>query len=247
MSRYTIGNLDGSSEGIGGTDSITVESGTGNFGKRRPPKVDGADIETPFTSARYGPPGPAGAKGEKGDPGDQGPEGPAGPAGPPGPKGDRGTDGNPGPQGIAGPVGPAGPGGGAGAKGDPGIQGIPGPRGPEGPAGPQGPMGERGMDYVSAAIRSYLTNHTLNMDDPNNVVELTGGSPMILTVPSSIAYMPGTFVEIHQGGAGRITITAAPGVTVQSRGGFMTTTGQYSIAGLRYMGMNIWRLTGDLS
>lgn len=243
MSRYTVGNLDGSSEGIGGTDSITVESGTGNFGKRRPPKGDGTDINTPYTTARYGPPGPAGPKGEKGDPGDAGPQGPPGPPGPEGPKGDPGPQGPVGPQGIKGDKGE----GSVGPQGDPGPQGPAGPQGPTGPQGPQGLQGDRGFDYTTAAVRQYTASHTLVMDDNNGVVEINTTSPSVLTIPSGLAFLPGAFVEIHQGGAGRITVTASAGVSLQSRGGFVTTTGQYSIAGLRYIGMNIWRLTGDLS
>lgn len=90
MSR-TLGNLDGASEGIGGTDGIAIESGTGNFSKRR---VSGGQLgpstDSPFAPGRAGPPGPQGPKGEKGDTGDQGPPGLTGPKGDKGDKGDIG-------------------------------------------------------------------------------------------------------------------------------------------------------------
>jgi VCBS repeat-containing protein len=84
MSR-SIGNLDGSSEGIGGTDGIQVQPGTGNFSKRRNSGGSlGNSIDAPFAPGRAGPPGPEGPKGDKGDQGD------IGPIGPQGPKGDKG-------------------------------------------------------------------------------------------------------------------------------------------------------------
>lgn len=85
MSNRTLGNLDGASEGIGGTDGVAIQAGTGNFVKRRAASGNlGSDTDTPFAPGRAGPPGPEGPKGDKGDTGDIGPQGPAGPAGPQG-------------------------------------------------------------------------------------------------------------------------------------------------------------------
>ena len=101
----SLGNLDGSSEGTGGTDTITIESGTGNFGRRRAPKNATGD-SPPFTVARPVNTDtetvPTGLKGDKGDVGPKGDKGDPGPMGPTGLTGDPGPVGPEGPQGIQG-------------------------------------------------------------------------------------------------------------------------------------------------
>lgn len=148
----TIGNLDGSSEGSGGTDTVRIEPGTGNFKPRKTGTIDSA-----VTVNRPGVQGPPGPKGDKGDPGPIGPMGPMGPAGPQGPVGPQGPQGPAGPEGAVGSQGPAGPRGLSGnsayeiavLNGFSGTEAqwlasLVGPEGPEGPAGPQGPVGPQG-------------------------------------------------------------------------------------------------------
>lgn len=69
----SVGNLDGASDGIGGTDGVVIDPGTGNFTKRRVSGGNlGSSVDAPFSPGRAGPPGPKGDKGDKGDPGDPG-------------------------------------------------------------------------------------------------------------------------------------------------------------------------------
>lgn len=89
------GKLDGIPEGIGGTDKVRVESGTGAFFQ----KVNSVLDTKP---AALLPPNSSDGSSTQGPPGPPGPPGPQGPAGPQGPKGD------PGPQGLTGPEGPSG-------------------------------------------------------------------------------------------------------------------------------------------
>lgn len=92
------------------------------------------------------------------------------------------------------------------------------------------------------------TTYTPVLGDANNVVQLTNASAITLTVPpnSSVAFPVGTFIEIHQGGAGSVTVAAGTGVTIQARGARDETAGQFAIAGLRKVASDTWRLTGDL-
>lgn len=161
MSTNDIGNLDGSSQGIGGTDGTYIEPGTGDFVQ----KTFSQQSSEIFEASReglvgpMGPPGPQGPPGPRGYSGAEGPVGPIGPMGVPGPAGPRGFAGDigpvgpegppgpvgpTGPRGFAGPEGPVGPAGPAGPIGPQGIQGIQGPPGPVGPAGPTGLTGANG-------------------------------------------------------------------------------------------------------
>lgn len=93
------------------------------------------------------------------------------------------------------------------------------------------------------------TAYTLAAADQNAVVRLTNAAAVTLTIPTN-ATVPlaiGCFVEIHQAGAGVVTITPAAGVTVQARGGLSHTAGQYALAGLRKVATDTWVLTGDLA
>lgn len=92
------------------------------------------------------------------------------------------------------------------------------------------------------------TTYTLVLTDAYSAVSLTNASAIALTIPpdSSVGFLDGTFVEIHQGGAGAVTLTPGSGVTINSRGGALVTAGQYAIAGLRKTAANTWLATGDL-
>ena len=143
--RTKIGNLDGSSDGTGGTDSVRIEPGTGAF-KTKKNNIVESTVSTvrPIAIGPAGPKGDKGDKGDTGEPGGQGPQGPAGEPGPQGPQGEPGPQGPMGPQGIQGPQGEMGPMGPQGPQGETGPAGPPGPQGPQGPAGETGPMGPQG-------------------------------------------------------------------------------------------------------
>jgi hypothetical protein len=93
------------------------------------------------------------------------------------------------------------------------------------------------------------TTYTLVLGDANNVVELTNGSAITMTIPpnSSVAFAVGTVIEIHQGGAGTVTVTAGVGVTLLARGGLVDLAGEEAIAAIRKMATDTWRLTGDIA
>lgn len=93
------------------------------------------------------------------------------------------------------------------------------------------------------------TAYTLTRDDAYKVLRFTNGSAITVTVPSdSVAEIPvGAGIELHQKGAGQITFTQGSGATLQLRGSFNKTAGQFAVAGLRKDAANTFVLTGDLA
>lgn len=93
------------------------------------------------------------------------------------------------------------------------------------------------------------TARTLSLGDKNSVVEFTSGSAITLTVPTNaaVALPIGCFVEVHQAGAGTVTVTPSGGVTLQSRDTLRSGAGQYAVLGLRKVAADVWRLYGDLA
>jgi hypothetical protein len=93
------------------------------------------------------------------------------------------------------------------------------------------------------------TSYTLTLDDGNSVVQCNNASPISLTIPpnADAAIPVGSFVEVHQAGAGAITIAAGSGVTLNSRGSLVVTSGLYAVVGLRKVDTNVWVLAGDLA
>lgn len=93
------------------------------------------------------------------------------------------------------------------------------------------------------------TSYTLTFLDAYTTVPLINASSITLTVPpeSAVAFPVGTFVEIHQGGAGPVTLVGGSGVTLNSRGGSLVTAGQHAVIGIRKTASNTWVVAGDLA
>lgn len=120
--------------------------------------------------------------------------------------------------GGAGLPGPAGPAGTAGAPGAAGAQGIPGPAGPQGIPGPPGPAG--------AALVGTTTAVSMTADpDVANVVIVTGGLPLTITMP--LAPSDNDLVIVKDGSG-----TASPGtpITIDGNGSTIDGTATRTIA-----------------
>lgn len=106
-------------------------------------------------------------------------------------------------------------------------------------------------------IRTATGSTTLVLADESNMVRMNSASANTLTVPpnSSVAFEEGTQIVISQAGAGQTQVVAGSGVTVNSSGGKMKLTGQYSGATLIKVtpppgdaaNNNYWTLFGDLT
>ena len=87
----------------------------------------------------------------------------------------------------------------------------------------------------------------LALTHANRVVVYSSGSAGSITIPedATVPFVIGTEIEIHQGGAGALTISPAVGVTLQSRGGLYNTAGQYAVTRIRKTLINTWVLSGS--
>lgn len=93
------------------------------------------------------------------------------------------------------------------------------------------------------------TTYTLVLADAGRFVDLNNASAISLTVPpnSSVAFPAETRIDLLQSGAGQVTVVAGSGVTINSKGGNLKLTGQWSAATLVQRSANLWVLVGDLS
>jgi hypothetical protein len=150
-------------------------------------------------------------------------------------------------QGETGPVGPTGPIGETGATGADST--VPGPTGPIGPIGPEGEKGETGDTGAPGAdatltqtVSNKSSSYTLIAGDAFKLIRSTG-SAITLTIPDVLGV--GDRVDFIQDGAGQITFSAS-GVTIQSKGGNLLTSEQYSAATVIKVAAGQYRLIGDL-
>lgn len=93
------------------------------------------------------------------------------------------------------------------------------------------------------------TSYTLALTDAGGFVDLSNASAITLTVPpnASVAFPANTRIDLIQAGAGQVTVAAGSGVTINSKGGNLKLTGQWSGATLVQRSTNSWVLIGDLS
>lgn len=93
------------------------------------------------------------------------------------------------------------------------------------------------------------TTYTLVASDAGDVVTLTNGSAITVTVPTnaSVAFPIGTQVTLAQMGAGQVTVAGAVGVTVYAADSFLKLRTQYSSGTLIKTATNTWLLIGDLA
>ena len=70
-----------------------------------------------------------------------------------------------------------------------------------------------------------------------------------LTVPpnSSVAFTIGTEIDVIQGGAGQVTFAEGAGVTINSAGGLLALSAQFSGGTLKKVATDVWDLVGSLA
>lgn len=198
-----------------------------------------------------------------------GPAGPTGPTGPIGPAGPAGAPGTPGTNGSTWYTGSVVPVSGLGVNNDlylltttgnvykklAGtwgiIENITGPTGPTGPIGPVGPTGATGASGValSGVNNQVGTTYTFVLADAGKLVTLSNALPINVTIPTnaSVAFAVGnTVIDLTQWGAGKVTLSAAPGVTIRSFNGYLSTAGQYVTLSLILVSTDTWLLVGNL-
>jgi hypothetical protein len=112
-----------------------------------------------------------------------------------------------------------------------------------------------GVVKVNGNVVSHLalttdatTAYTLVLADDGNLVTLTNGGAINLTVPTnaSVAFPIGTQIIVEQGGAGQVTVLGA-GVTFHSAGSLLSLASQYSTLSLIKKATDTWLVVGDLA
>ena len=207
-------------------------------------------------------------QGAKGDTGPQGPQGPKGDTGDTGPQGPQG------PKGDTGETGPQGPQGEQGQKGDTGDTGPQGPKGDTGDTGPQGPAGpneigsstttniagilkgdgaavsaaQSGVDYAPAfsPYQTLSASVTLTAAHFGQYLLLSGASAFTVTFPAATAAMSGAEMELHNIGAGTVTLTGALrlGSTANTSASVTLETGNAVTVKCVGTGAGAWTLIG---
>lgn len=158
-----------------------------------------------------------------------------------------------GPTGVAGTAGVTGPTGptGSGATGPTGPS-VTGPTGPAstvtGPTGPSvtGPTGPVSYHYSFVQATGA---YTLSLTDDGQVVEISSGSDVDLTIPeeSSVAFSQGAQVTIIRTGSGIVTLKpATSSVYVNATPGLRLRTQWSSATLIKRPGTNTWIAVGDL-
>lgn len=97
------------------------------------------------------------------------------------------------------------------------------------------------------------TTYTFVLGDASNaggftVVRSTNGSASTFTVPpqSSVVWLAGAQIDVCQRGAGKLTIAAGAGVTINSKAGSLALAAQYVCGVLIRNASDDWDLYGDL-
>jgi hypothetical protein len=105
-----------------------------------------------------------------------------------------------------------------------------------------------GLTKVSRNAQTGTT-YTLALTDAGGFVDLNNASAITLTVPTNatVAFPANTRIDILQSGAGQVTIAAAGGVTINSKGSKLKISEQWAAATLVQRSANSWVLIGDLS
>lgn len=110
--------------------------------------------------------------------------------------------------------------------------------------------GARGDHAHPATVTANVqeASYTLVLSDLGKVIEMNVAGANTLTVPpdSSVAFPVGSLIEVHQYGAGQVTITAGAGVALRNNGSKFKTAGQYASASLRKRATDEWVVSGDL-
>jgi hypothetical protein len=80
------------------------------------------------------------------------------------------------------------------------------------------------------------------------IVTGSNASAETFTVPTnaSVAFAVGDQIDVCQFGAGKLTIAAAGGVTINSQGSNLSLAGQYACATLLKTATNVWLFVGNI-
>ncbi len=101
------------------------------------------------------------------------------------------------------------------------------------------------VDTFNYPINSQSANYTLLASDNNKRIVMDSAGSTTITVNNSVFTADDTVYFVNKG-AGTTTITAGAGVTINSAGGALALSSQYSTATLIQTAANVWLLSGGI-
>jgi hypothetical protein len=141
-------------------------------------------------------------------------------------------------------------------KGPTGSQGVTGPQGQNGTIGINGATGPQGFQGATGAAgtdlvitnRQTSSSYVLTLTDVNKLVEMATSSTNNIVVPTnaSASFTIGSQILLSQYGTGSTFVTFSSPVSVNSAGGRLKLSSQYSGGALVKINTNEWYLFGDL-
>jgi hypothetical protein len=103
-------------------------------------------------------------------------------------------------------------------------------------------LGVKAVNDVAGAAYTAVSADTAKWTNFTSNVAVT------FTIDANNAYPNDAELEFSQSGTGIITVAGANGAVIQSRGGVVTTAGQFATAMLKRKGnTNNWILSGDVA
>lgn len=103
--------------------------------------------------------------------------------------------------------------------------------------------------HMVARVLSTGIEHTLQITDDGQAVEINSALNALVLVPSDVVVgLPtGAIVQIARVGAGSVGVAGSAGVTVHSKAGASAISAQWGVAHLRKRAPNDWLLYGDIA
>jgi hypothetical protein len=99
-------------------------------------------------------------------------------------------------------------------------------------------------------IEITSTTYSTQSRDGGCKLRFNNASPVTVTVTkqsdNSNRLFTGSFIDVQQTGAGKVTFQGSSGVTINSRGGLKSLNGQYAVGRLVCDGADAWSLSGDI-
>lgn len=104
----------------------------------------------------------------------------------------------------------------------------------------------KGPKYITVNAQTGTT-YTLVLTDVSKAIECNNAAAVTVTVPpnSSVAFPIGTIIEVLQVGAGKVTVAAGAGVTINAAGAVLGARAQWSAMSIRKRATDSWILVGD--
>lgn len=99
-------------------------------------------------------------------------------------------------------------------------------------------------------VTSAATSYSATTADINKILQFTSASNVTLTLSSATALQAGEFFDVLRDGAGTVTITAGPGMTVLGRGTAASNYAigtQYDMAAVVCIATNSYRVIGNVT